>query len=387
MFRAIADRMEAISGAGTALAPYHRRTLILNLKVSVALPHGAVGDQLTATASCRRHTGPPAPRATVTDHGGPKRWRFASARMGVQHNLSLGIGVILSFGLVPGPCPTTILDSMVPPGASHPVGAVSLHPDARAGAPTGGVVIPFGEERDVAGAAIAQSSFDACSKWLELSIRHASDAQVARHSRVTAWEGTDEAAKAAALEWEFETSTQAIVACGIAIDALAATLQSQLELPRSLIEKWPENSAPHYIRITEILGRALCLSPNATKALHRHLSEILRFRDLAVGATTKADALILHPELQTGVEWRLVYFRCENASMIVGATSRLIGQLTAFGKPRDAELQKYMSALRSRIEAIPGYLALTTRPRDSNAPSAVSFSPVDVLPALLRQAG
>ncbi|HXX85735.1 MAG TPA: hypothetical protein VEN29_17385 [Casimicrobiaceae bacterium] len=275
---------------------------------------------------------------------------------------------------------------MGPPAASQHASAVARRPDTWASAPAGGVVIPFGEERSVA-ASIAQPSFDACSRWLELSLRYASDAQVAKHARVTAWEGTDETAKSAALEWEFEACTQAIVACGIALDALSAMLRTQLELPRWLIDKWRENRAPHHTRITEILSRALCLNPNATKALQQHLSEILRFRDLAVGATTKADALILHPELRTGVEWRFVYFRCENALMIVRATSRLIWELTTLGKPRDAELQKYIGALRSRIEAIPGYLAFATRPRDRDAPPAVSVSPVDALPALLRQAG
>jgi hypothetical protein len=272
---------------------------------------------------------------------------------------------------------------MGPPVASNPLATAPLNQDALANS----VVIPFGEERSVSGAAIAPPSFKVCSKWLELSIRHVQDAQVAKHSRVTAWEGTDEAAKAAGLEWELETSTQAIVACGIAVEALAASLQMQVELPRWLIDKWQENRTPHYIRIAEIISRTLSLSSNATKALHQNLSEILRFRDLAVGATTKADILILHPELQTGVEWRFVYFRYENASMIVRATSRLIWELTAFGRPRDAELQTAIGVLRSRIEAIPGFAAFTARPRDSDTPAAVSSPFSDLLPSLLQQAG
>jgi len=206
------------------------------------------------------------------------------------------------------------------------------------------------------------------------------------------------------------------VACGIAVEAFAAPLQKglppwlidkwqehqtphyirlaqiiskmQVESPPRQIDKWQENRTPHYIRIAEVISRALSLNSNATKTLHQNLSEILRFRDLAVGATTKADVPILHPELQTGVEWRFVYFRYENASMIVRATSRLIWELTAFGRPRDAELQTAIGVLRSRIEAIPGYLAFTARPRDRDTPAAASFTSVDTLPALLfQQAG
>jgi hypothetical protein len=243
------------------------------------------------------------------------------------------------------------------PPASHPVSAVPLREDAPAGVASGGIVLPFGEEPTAAGSTVPAACFDAVSKWLEIAIRYASDAQVAKHARVAAWEGTDEAARAAALEWEFEVSMQAIVACGVAVDSLSDMLQTRVELPRLLIDKWRENRTPHCIRVSEVFGRALSLAPKATTALHQNLSEILRFRDLAVGATAKANALILHPELQTGIEWRFVYFRCENALTIVRATSRLVWGLAASGKPRDPEVQKYLDAVRSRIEAIPGSLA------------------------------
>jgi len=64
--------------------------------------------------------------------------------------------------------------------------------------------------------------FDACPIWLQLAIRHLSDAQVAQVSRVAAWKGADEDSKAAALEWEFESSLQAIMASALALDAFCA---------------------------------------------------------------------------------------------------------------------------------------------------------------------
>ena len=270
---------------------------------------------------------------------------------------------------------------MGPPAASHPVSAVPLQRDASASAPAGGVVIPFSEEPSLADKAPPQSCFDACSKWLEFAIRYASDAQVAKHARVAAWEGTDEGVKTAALEWEFEVSMHAIVACGIAVDSLSDMLQTRVELPRLLIDKWRENRTSHYIRVGEVFGRALSLDPNSTTALHHNLSEILRFRDLAVGSTAKANAFILHPELKTGTEWRFVYFRCDNALMIVRATFWLIRELTALGKPRDPDVQKYIDAVRSRIEAIPGGPAFRTWQGHGDAP------PADLLPGRTTQTG
>jgi len=249
---------------------------------------------------------------------------------------------------------------MGPPPASHPVNAVPLRQDASVDAPASGVVIPFSEELGPAANTAPRACFDACSKWLELAVRYASDARVAQHARVVAWEGMNEAAKTDALEWEFEVSMQAIVACGTAVDALSEMLQTRIELPRLLIDKWRENRTPHYIRVGEVFGRALSLAPKAATAVQQNLNEILRFRDLAVGAIAKPNAVILHPELQKGTEWRFVYFRSENASAIVTATLRLVSELTASGKPRDPEVQKYIDQVHSRIEAMPRGVALRT---------------------------
>jgi hypothetical protein len=60
----------------------------------------------------------------------------------------------------------------------------------------------------------------------------------------------------------------------------------------------------------------------------------------------------LHPELRVGVEWRFAYFRCENALRIVRATLRLIWELVASGKPKEVDVQKYIDALRPKIELL-----------------------------------
>src|SRR5271170_6824800 len=78
--------------------------------------------------------------------------------------------------------------------------------------------------------------FDVCPTWLELAIRHLSDAQVAQAARVEAWKGADENARAGALQWEFEASLQAIVAAATAIDALYAAVRPKVKLPQLLVD-------------------------------------------------------------------------------------------------------------------------------------------------------
>jgi hypothetical protein len=72
------------------------------------------------------------------------------------------------------------------------------------------------------------------------------------------------------------------------------------------------------------------------------------------------DAQILHPELGVGVEWRFAYFRYLNALLIVKATLRLIAGLVASGKTKDADLQKYIDALRSSVEPLQNAMLATS---------------------------
>jgi len=125
-----------------------------------------------------------------------------------------------------------------------------------------------------------------------------------------------------------------------------------VHLPQSLIDEWRDNHTPRYIQIAEVLRRAFSLEPKEVSRLRQNLGEIFRFRDLAIDPSGKINAPILHPELRVGVEWRFAYFRGENALRIVRATLRIIWELVASGKPKDADVQKYIDALRSRIERL-----------------------------------
>jgi hypothetical protein len=78
------------------------------------------------------------------------------------------------------------------------------------------------------------------------------------------------------------------------------------------------------------------------------------------------DVQILHPELGVGVEWRLAYFRYQNALLIVNATLRLIAELAALRTPKDADLQKYIDALRSSVESLQNANALRAQASDAH---------------------
>ena len=227
-----------------------------------------------------------------------------------------------------------------------------------------GLVVATGQDADPASSTTSHVHFDACPTWLELAVRYLSDAQVAREARIATWKNADEHSKTGALEWEFEASMQAAMASGIAVDAFYAMVQSRVPPPLSLIDEWRDKQTPRYIQISEVFRRAFSLEPKHVSSLRQALAEIFRFRDLAIDPSGKMDAQILHPELGVGVEWQFAYFRYQNALLIVKATLQLISELAALGYPKDADLQKYLDALRSRVEPLRDANALRTQTQD-----------------------
>ena len=233
----------------------------------------------------------------------------------------------------------------------------------------GDLVVATGQDADAASSTTSPVHFDACPTWLELAVRHLSDAQVARDARIAAWRNAGHHSRTGALEWEFEASMQATMASGIAVDAFYAMVQSRVHPPQSLIDEWRDKQTPRYIEVSEVFRRAFSLDPKNVSGVRQTLAEIFRFRDLAIDPSGKMDAQILHPELGVGVEWRFAYFRYQNALLIVKATLQLIAELVASGYPKDADLQKYLDALRARVEPLRNANALRTQTQDRDISS------------------
>ena len=215
-----------------------------------------------------------------------------------------------------------------------------------------GLVFAIGQDEKPASGPASNVQFDVCPTWLELAIRHLSDAQVAQGARIGTWDEADEHSRIEALKWEFEASIQAITASAIALDAFCAVVQTRIYLPQALIAEWQENRTRHYVQISEVLRRAFSLTTKNVSNLRQSLEEIFRFRDLAIDPSGKMDARVLHPELGVGVEWRFAYFRFKNALLIVKAILRVIAELVVSGKAENADLQKYLDALRPSIDSL-----------------------------------
>src|ERR1041385_5454184 len=166
------------------------------------------------------------------------------------------------------------------------------------GIPPGGFSLSIGDDGKINSRLTLHVWFDVCPTWVELSLRHLTSATAARANRQAAWAGTDEDAKATALEREFEASMQGIMAAAIALDAFYAILQPHVALPPALVKRWRIGRTARFSQVTEVIRRAFRLKPKATAALRANLKELYRVRDLAVHPSGRIEAPIYHPELE-----------------------------------------------------------------------------------------
>ena len=213
--------------------------------------------------------------------------------------------------------------------------------------------IRFREDGEIEGDPISlEVRFDVCPTWIQIANRHLKNALTAQIERQRVWATDDENAKGQALESEFESSMQAIMAAAIAWDAAYAVLREHVTIPPSMVEKWRHGRTARYVQVAETVRRAFSLKPKGAASLRANLKEIYRYRDLAVHPSGKIGAPMLHPELDLGMEWRFVFFRARNAEMAVLAAAAMLWDLAHNGKAKDPKVTEYQKTLATRLREI-----------------------------------
>ncbi|RFP78092.1 hypothetical protein DY262_12275 [Hydrogenophaga borbori] len=166
------------------------------------------------------------------------------------------------------------------------------------------------------------------------------------------WAGSDGAAKAQALEAEFEASMLAIMSAAIAWDALYAILREHVAIPAVMAEAWRRGRTARYTQVAETVRRAFVLKPKGAAVLRSNLRKMYAARDMAVHPSGKISAPILHPELDVGLEWRFVYFRAQNAATVVLGAAGMLFDLAKNGRAKNTKVAEYQKALLVRLQEI-----------------------------------
>ena len=160
-------------------------------------------------------------------------------------------------------------------------------------------------------------------------------------------------ADAIALQKEFISGMQAIMASGVAIDAYYASVKDHIELPEDMMKAWRKNRTARYKQFAEVFKRAFSLRQETFENLREFLKQSMEFRNKAVHPEYGTTVPLLHVELNKVSDWRYAVFRFYNAKAIVGFTLSVIYQTASkLLADKNDRLRTYCEELIANIDPI-----------------------------------
>jgi len=185
--------------------------------------------------------------------------------------------------------------------------------------------IGWGPKGPEVGPATVELSLHMAPVWIEIALGHLVDSEEHRLRRLAA--AKDDKASSSA-EGEFVAAMQAIVAAATALDAFYALIKPLAGISEEMSATWRVKGTARYKQVAEVLRRGFALQPKPSDRLRQMLKEIYRFRDWAVHPPAGFSLPVQHPESGTGVEWRFVAFRFDNARAAVRSALGCIALLS-----------------------------------------------------------
>lgn len=226
-----------------------------------------------------------------------------------------------------------------PPPAS---GGIYISRGMRLQIPTGGITISVGDDGtpDMRVNAV-NLCIDSHVHWLEIALRHLGDAERAHVELLDSWRAGDGKRKGRALEDQFTSSLQSVVAAAVAIDSFYAMVRRYVVIPEDTLKAWRKNRTSRPRQITEVLRLSFRIGPRTTGEIGGRLKELFKWRDWSVHPAAGFERPVMYEELGVATEWRFVAFRAENAKTAANLALSLIAQLLTRPQPALPELVEH----------------------------------------------
>ena len=145
---------------------------------------------------------------------------------------------------------------------------------------------------------------------------------------------------------------EAIMAAAIAIDAFYASVSDKTNISQATKDRWREKRTARYRQVSELLRQAFRIRDRHVRQLSNSLKYIYLYRDWAVHPSGQATEAVVHPELNIGVEQRVVAFRAGNAVEIVTGAFSIVYELLIRGRPCNQAVETYAAGLTKLIDPI-----------------------------------
>lgn len=217
-----------------------------------------------------------------------------------------------------------------------------------------GLSLTIGNDGKIEAGPVSLSTFfDICPHWLDIAYEHLLRTEQANHDLMSAIKAKNNDGIGNALQAEFSSGMQTMMASAIALEAYYACIKDRIEISEKLVRCWQEKRLARYKQIAETLRIAFPMRNESFKQVRDALKEIYRFRDMAVHPPAKAASPLLRQELNLIIDWRYVAFTYNNAKHIAGFSLSIIAQTaTRPNKAKFDALKPYCEALMSKLSPL-----------------------------------
>jgi len=177
----------------------------------------------------------------------------------------------------------------------------------------GDLAISVDESGSINSKAILSSAYNVLPIWLRIAHDQLVQAKQASDAVATRWAANDETNRELLVS-ELEPSLQVFVASGIALDALYDQLRPFAKLSHTEIQAWKGNKTARGKQITEVIRRVFKLKAKETALFQQSITEILKYRDMAVHPSLELKRMCTRPDIPVGVDWKFSAYRYSSAA-------------------------------------------------------------------------
>lgn len=211
----------------------------------------------------------------------------------------------------------------------------------------GDCVISMDESGQSASKLVLSTAYNVIPLWLRIARDRLNDAKRASEDIASNWDDDADHQKAMLIA-ELAPSMEVVVSCGIALDSLYDMLRPYAKLSEADINKWKENRTGRGAQIFEVVRRVLRPENKHVKEFKKAITDIIKFRDMAVHPTLELKNALSRPDLDVAVDWKFSAYRFSNAWACFNTTT----QVLLFAHQREHLDQRLVVAFKNIFEAL-----------------------------------
>ncbi|QDF98473.1 hypothetical protein CJ010_19000 [Azoarcus sp. DD4] len=211
----------------------------------------------------------------------------------------------------------------------------------------GDFVISMDESGQSASKLVLSTAYNVIPLWLRIARDRLNDAKRASEDIASNWDDDADHQKSMLIA-ELAPSMEVVVACGIALDSLYDMLRPYAKLSESDINRWKANRTGRGAQIFEVFRRVLKPENKHVKEFKKAITDIIKFRDMAVHPTLELKNALSRPDLDVAVDWKFSAYRFSNAWACFNTTT----QVLLFAHQREHLDQRLVVAFKSIFEAL-----------------------------------